>query len=330
VKLCFVHDYKGRFGVEPICAVLSEHGMTIAPGTYYKWLSCPVRPAELDEAYLVNEIIDLYRHNKCVYGVRKMWHAAKRAGLALGRDQVGRLMRIAGVQGVRRGAHHVATTIRDRGAARHPDLVKRAWKAPNRPDAIWAADFTYVWSACGFVYVSFITDVYSRRILGWKASMSKTTNLVSAALAQALSTRRRASSEFTAKGLIHHSDAGSQYTALAFTEELAEAGIAGSIGTVGDALDNALMESTIGLYKTELIKPYSVSRNWGGLREVERETAEWGSASSPTSAATSACSPRSPPGTGPRQWSPTPPGGAWCSRSPPAPDGPPLSPMALR
>jgi len=176
VKLCFVHDYKGRFGVEPICAVLSEHGMTIAPGTYYKWLSCPVRPAELDEAYLVNEIIDLYRHNKCVYGVRKMWHAAKRAGLALGRDQVGRLMRIAGVQGVRRGAHHVATTIRDRGAARHPDLVKRAWKAPNRPDAIWAADFTYVWSACGFVYVSFITDVYSRRILGWKASMSKTTN----------------------------------------------------------------------------------------------------------------------------------------------------------
>ncbi len=117
--------------------------------------------------------------------------------------------------------------------------------------------------------------VYSRRILGWKASMSKTTNLVSAALAQALSTRRRASSEFTAKGLIHHSDAGSQYTALAFTEELAEAGIAGSIGTVGDAFDNALMESTIGLYKTELIKPYSVSRNWGGLREVERETAEW-------------------------------------------------------
>ena len=123
--------------------------------------------------------------------------------------------------------------------------------------------------------MSFITDVYSRRILGWRVSMSKTSDLVTAALAQALATRRRASSEFTAHGLIHHSDAGSQYTALAFTEELAKAGIAGSIGTVGDALDNALMESTIGLYKTECITPGAGGRNWAGLREVERETAEW-------------------------------------------------------
>jgi len=207
--------------------------------------------------------------------VRKMWRAARRAGLALGRDQVGRLMRIAGVQGVRRGAYRTTTTTRDERAPRHPDLVKRGWKTPNRPDAIWVADFTYVWTACGFCYVSFITDVYSRRILGWRASMSKTADLVSAALAQALATRRRASSDFTVRGLIHHSDAGSQYTALAFTEELIEAGIAGSIGTVGDALDNALMESTIGLYKTELIVPCSVGSNWTGLREVERETAEW-------------------------------------------------------
>jgi transposase InsO family protein len=184
-------------------------------------------------------------------------------------------MRIAGIQGVRRGAHQVTTTTRDERAPRHPDLVKRGWKTPNRPDAIWVADFTYVWTACGFCYVSFITDVYSRRILGWKASMSRTTDLVTAALAQALATRRRASSEFTPRGLIHHSDAGSQYTALAFTEELVEAGIAGSIGTVGDALDNALMESTIGLYKTELITPGACGRNWSGLREVERETAEW-------------------------------------------------------
>jgi transposase InsO family protein len=249
--------------------------MPIAPGTYYKWLACPVRPRELEEAYLVNAIVDLYRRNKCVYGVRKMWHAARRAGLRVGRDQVGRLMRIAGIQGVRRGVHHTITTTRDERAPRHPDLVKRAWKAPNRPDAVWVADFTYVWTGCGFCYVSFVTDVYSRRILGWRASMSKTSDLVTAALAQALSARRRASSEFTARGLIHHSDAGSQYTALAFTEQLAEAGIAGSIGTVGDALDNALMESTIGLYKTELIGPGARQRNWAGLREVERETAEW-------------------------------------------------------
>lgn len=249
--------------------------MKIAPQTYYRWLACPVRPTELEEAYLVNQIVDLYRRNRRVYGVRKMWHAARRAGLALGRDQVGRLMRIAGIQGVRRGMHRATTTTRDERAARHPDLVQRGWKTPNRPDAVWVADFTYVWTTCGFCYVSFITDVYSRRILGWRASMSKTTDLVSAALAQALATRRRASSEFTARGLIHHSDAGSQYTALAFTEELVEAGIAGSIGSVGDALDNALMESTIGLYKTELIVPYSVGTNWGGLRELERETADW-------------------------------------------------------
>jgi transposase InsO family protein len=275
VKLCYIHAYRHRFGVEPICAVLSEHGMKIAPQTYYRWLTRPISPAELEEAYLVNQIVDLYRQNRCVYGVRKMWHAARRAGLRLGRDRVGRLMRIAGVQGVRRGAHRTTTTPRDERAARHPDLVRRGWKTPNRPDAVWVADFTYVWTACGFCYVSFITDVYSRRILGWRASMSKTSDLVSAALAQALATRRRASSEFTARGLIHHSDAGSQYTALAFTEELVEAGIAGSIGTVGDALDNALMESTIGLYKTELIAPHAVDTNWSGLREVERETAGW-------------------------------------------------------
>jgi putative transposase len=255
--------------------VLSEHGVTIVPATFYKWLACPITPAQLEEAYLVNDIVDLYRKNKCVYGVRKMWRAARRTGLRLGRDQVGRLMRIAGIQGVRRGVHHMTTTTRDERAPRHPDLVKRGWKTPNRPDAIWVADFTYVWTGCGFVYTSFITDVYSRRILGWKTSTSKTSDLVTGALQQALATRRRASSEFTANGLIHHSDAGSQYTALAFTDELAEAGIAGSIGTVGDALDNALMESTIGLYKTELILPYSSTRNWSGVREVERETAEW-------------------------------------------------------
>ncbi len=255
--------------------MLSEHGVMIAPGTFYKWRTCPISLAQLDEAHLVNEIVDLYRRNKRVYGVRKMWHAARRAGLRLGRDQVGRLMRIAGIQGVRRGAQHTTTTSRDERAPRHPDLVRRAWKAPNRPDAVWVADFTYVWTAAGFCYTSFITDVYSRRILGWKTSMSRTSDLVTAALAQALATRRRASGEFTANGLIHHSDAGSQYTALAFTEQLAEAGISGSIGTIGDALDNALMESTIGLYKTELIKPYASTRNWSGLSELERETAEW-------------------------------------------------------
>lgn len=134
--------------------------MKIAPQTYYRWLACPVTPAELEEAYLVNEIVDIYRTNKSVYGVRKMWHAARRAGLCVGRDQVGRLMRIAGIQGVRRGAHRTVTTVRDDRALRHPDLVKRGWKTPNRPDAVWVADFTYVWTACGFCYV-----IHHRRVL---------------------------------------------------------------------------------------------------------------------------------------------------------------------
>lgn len=255
--------------------MLSEHGITIAPGTYYRWRAAVIRPEELEEAYLVNRIFDLYRKNRSVYGVRKLWRAARRDGLNVGRDQVARCMRIAGIQGVRRGQHKTRTTTRDQRASRHPDLVKRNWKAPNKPDALWVADFSYVWTACGFVYVSFITDVFSRRILGWKVSTDKKEHLVLDALRMALATRRRTNSRFTSKGIIHHSDAGSQYTALAMTEELAKEEMAGSIGTVGDALDNALMESTIGLYKTELINDKTTGPNWSGLTEVECETAAY-------------------------------------------------------
>ena len=131
----YIDSHRGRFGVEPICAVLSEHGMKIAPQTYYRWLACPVRPAELEDAYLVNAIVDIYRRNKCVYGVRKMWHAARRAGLRVGRDQVGRLMRIAGVQGVRRGAHRTVTTTRDeraRGTRTWSNAAGRPRTGPTR------------------------------------------------------------------------------------------------------------------------------------------------------------------------------------------------------
>jgi transposase InsO family protein len=275
VILAFIHSHRERFGVEPICRVLSEHGITIAPQTYHRWRVQVVRPEEIEEAYRVNRIVDLYRVNRSVYGVRKLWRAARRAGMDVGRDQVGRYMRIAGIQGVRRGQHKTRTTTRDQTATRHPDLVKRAWTSPTKPDALWVADFTYVWTAAGFVYVSFITDVFSRRILGWKASADKKEHLVLDALRMALATRRRTSSQFTSHGIIHHSDAGSQYTAIALSEELEKERMLGSIGTVGDALDNALMESTIGLYKTELINERLTGRNWSGLREVERETASW-------------------------------------------------------
>ncbi|WP_345188979.1 IS3 family transposase, partial [Microbacterium panaciterrae] len=188
-------------------------------------------------------------------------------------DRVERLMRLTGIDGVRRGKHRTVTTVRDEKAARHPDHARRGWWRPTRPDQWWVADFTYVWTLAGFCYVSFITDVFSRRILGWRVMTTKTTPLVSAALEQAISVRRRGLVEFTATGLVHHSDAGSQYTSLAFTDALRDAGLTGSIGTVGDAYDNALMESTIGLFKTEVIE--HERSTWTGWRQVEQATASW-------------------------------------------------------
>ncbi len=271
----YLDDHADRFGVAPICRVLSEHGLPIAPSTYYAHRACPVTQAELTDAYAANALLDCFRANRGVYGIRKLWHAMRRAGHDLGRDQVGRLMRIVGIEGARRGEHRTTTTVRsaDATAARYPDLVQRRWRTPTRPDEWWCADFTYVWTLSGFVYVAFLTDVFSRRILGWRVTTSKSTPLVHSVLEQALFTRRRHNSEFTASGLVHHSDAGSQYTSLVFTEALLDAGITGSIGSVGDALDNALMESAIGLFKTELIHRHPGS--WSGRNEVERETASW-------------------------------------------------------
>ncbi len=270
--VAYIDAHKRRFGVEPICTVLSEHGCSIAPSTYYAHRARPISPAVLAEAYLVNTLIDLFVANRRVYGVRKLWHAMNRTGHQLGRDQVARLMRIAGITGAVRGRRRTRTTETDRRAPRHPDLVGRNWNAPTGPDQLWVADFTYVWTLAGFVYVALLTDVYSRRILGWRVSTSKATPLVTAVLDQAVFTRRR-QFRFTGTGLVHHSDAGSQYVSLAFTEALHEASIAGSIGTVGDALDNALMESTIGLYKTELVDQHD--RTFTGRAEVERATAAW-------------------------------------------------------
>jgi putative transposase len=269
----YIDAYKDRFGVGPICAVLGEHGVSIAPSTYYAACQGPT-PRDLADAYLTNAVVDIFGANRRLYGVRKLWHQMRRAGYDVGRDQVARLMRIAGIDGIRRGRHRTVTTTRDhKSAPRHPDLVERAWNTPTGPDQWWVADFTYVWTLAGFVYVSFCTDVFSRRILGWRVSTSKTTPLVTSVLEQALFTRRRASVDFTSSGLVHHSDAGSQYTSLAFTDALLEADITGSIGSVGDALDNALMESAIGLYKTELIDQHP--RTWSGRNEVEKETASW-------------------------------------------------------
>jgi len=255
--------------------VLTEHDVPIAPSTYYAHQAQGlVSQADWDDAHLANRLLDIWSTNRSLYGAEKLWTAALDGGIHIGRDQVARLMAILGIEGVRRGKHKTVTTVADPKAGRHPDLIRRAWGAPTRPDQWWVADFTYVWTLAGFVYVSFVTDVFSRRILGWRVSTSKTTALVLSALEQALFTRRRHNSRFSSAGLVHHSDAGSQYTAISFTDALIEAGMAPSIGTVGDALDNALQESTIGLYKTELID-HDRSRSWSGAAEVERETAGW-------------------------------------------------------
>lgn len=271
----YVRAHADRFGVEPILAVLNEHGIGIAPSTYYAHAARSFAPSarDLADAYAANELHQLWVKNRRLYGRRKLWKTARRAGMHVGRDQVERLMKLVGIDGVRRGKHRTATTERDDRAPRHPDHVRRRWGLPSRPDQWWVADFTYVWTTAGFCYVSFVTDVFSRRILGWRVMTSKATPLVASALEQALFVRRRTNVEFTATGLLHHSDAGSQYVSLAFTEALREAGITGSIGSVGDALDNALMESTIGLFKTEVIEHEHPS--WRSWRQVEMATASW-------------------------------------------------------
>ena len=268
----YIDTHKDRFGVEPICQVLQESDLAIAPSTYYAHKATAVSEADRDDAQLANALLDLWKADRGLYGIEKLWAAARRAGYELGRDQVARLMRIVKIAGVRRARHEVVTTRNDPSAPRHPDLVKRAWNAPVRPDQWWVADFTYVWTARGFVYTSFVTDVFSRRILGWRVATTKTTSLVLSALEQALFTRKRHDVHFSPAGLVHHSDAGSQYTSVSFTAALLDAHIAPSIGTVGDALDNALMESTIGLYKAELIHRQA---SWKDAADVERATAEW-------------------------------------------------------
>lgn len=271
----YVRGHADRFGVEPILTVLNQHGIGIAPSTYCAHAARGFGPtdAELEDAYLANQLFALWVRNRRLHGRRKLWKSARRAGIDVGRDQVERLMRLAGIDGVRRGKHRTITTQRDDTAPRHPDHVKRRWSLPTRTDQWWVADFTYVWTTAGFCYVSFITDVFARSILGWRVSTSKATPLVTAALEQALFTRRRTNAQFTATGLLHHSDAGSQYTSLAFTDALVDAGITGSIGSVGDALDNALMESGIGLFKTEVIEHERPT--WVTWRQVEQATASW-------------------------------------------------------
>lgn len=258
-----------RWGVEPICVVLSEHGCQIAPSTYYEHAVRGPHAREQRDAMLVNEIRRVHASNYGVYGARKVWLTLNREGIAVARCTVERLMRDEGLVGAVRGKVK-RTTIADPAAQRPDDLVRRRFQ-PLAPDRLWVADFTYVSTWSGWVYVAFVVDAYARRILGWSASTSMTTDFVLHAFGQAVWTRDRwGTADFA--DLVHHNDRGSQYTSIRFGEALTESGIAGSIGSTGDSYDNALAESINGLYKTELIKP---RKPWRTVDEVEIATAEW-------------------------------------------------------
>jgi putative transposase len=217
---------------------------------------------------LKKEIVRVHKENRSVYGARKVWQEMRQGGQEVARCTVERLMGDLGLRGVVRGKRRF-TTIPGGQEHRASDRVNRDFRA-KEPDRLWLADFTYVPTWSGTVYVAFVVDAFSRRIVGWKAARSMQTELVLDTLEMALWSRGHAGRP-VAQGLIHHSDRGSQYTSFAFTKRLIEAGIDASVGSVGDAYDNALAESTIGLYKAELIE----SRSWKTVGEVEYQTSEW-------------------------------------------------------
>jgi putative transposase len=253
----YIDGHRDRFGVEPICRTLQ-----VAPSSYYAARSRQPSARARSDAELGPKVLKVFNDNYRVYGACKVWRQLHREGVRVGRDRVARLMRSLGIAGVVRGKTR-RTTAADPAATRAPDLVQRRFVA-TRPNQLWVSDFTYVATWSGTVYVAVVIDVFSRLIVGWRAAASMRTELVLDALEMAV--WRRAS---LLDGLICHSDAGSQYTSIRYTERLAEIGAAPSIGSVGDSYDNSLAESTIGLYKTELIRRHGP---WRTLEEVELAT----------------------------------------------------------
>ena len=258
----------------------------MAPSTYYDAKTRPPSARARRDAVLGPALVALWEDNYRVYGVRKLWKAARRAGHDVGRDQVGRLMRAAGIEGVRRGKR-VRTTKPDPAAARHPDLVKRKFTA-TAPNQLWVTDLTFVPTWAGVAYVCFIVDAYSRMIVGWRVASHMRTTMVLDALEMARWSRGN-----TLPGLTCHSDAGSQFTSIRYGERLAEIGAVPSIGTIGDSYDNALAETVNGYYKAELIYGPARTGPWKTVEDVELATLGWVTGTTPpASTATSTTSRR--------------------------------------
>jgi len=264
--IAFIDDHREVHGVEPICKVLP-----IVPSTYHAHVAKRANPEKLStrarrDMALKPEIARVFAENFEVYGVRKVWRQLQRESFDVARCTVERLMRGMALQGVIRGKP-VRTTISDKAAPCPLDHVNRQFHAP-RPNALWVSDFTYVSTWTGFVYVAFVIDVYARRIVGWRTSRTAHASFVLDALEQALHDRRPAHRG----GLVHHSDRGSQYLSIRYTERLSEAGIEPSVGSVGDSYDNALAETINGLYKAEVIHRRGP---WRTMEAVEFATLEW-------------------------------------------------------
>jgi len=267
----FIDDHKERFGVAPICTVLSEHGAKIAPSTYYAAKSRPPSARAVSDAQLVSQIHAVFAardKGRGVAGARKVWHLLKRDDVVVARCTVERLMRQEGLRGVVRGKKFI-TTRRDDKAQRPPDLVNREFTA-DRPNRLWVVDFTYVPTWSGMCFTAFVSDVYSRRLVGWRTAASMPTELPLDALEMALWVRQRAGQDVD--GVVHHSDAGSQYTSIRYSTRLVDAGAVASIGTVGDSYDNAMAESVIGLYKNECVK---IDGPFRTVEELELATLSW-------------------------------------------------------
>jgi putative transposase len=256
----YIEAHKDRYGVEPICSLLP-----IAPSTYHEARRRQPSARALRDDELKVEIRRVHAENFGVYGARKVWHQLHREGVSVARCTVERLMREMGLQGVRRGKFK-RTTTPDETAPRPADLVERDFTA-TRPNELWVADLTYVRTWSGFVFVAFVIDAFSRFIVGWQASRSLRTDLALDALEMAIWSRAG-----ELEGLVHHSDRGSQYLSIRYTDRLAEAGAVTSVGSKGDSYDNAMAETIIGLYKTELVHRQGP---WKGIDDVEYGTLEF-------------------------------------------------------
>lgn len=261
----FIDQHREAYGVESICSQLP-----IAPSTYYRAVDLNTHPekrskrAKNDES-LCDRILTVWESNYCVYGYRKIWHSLLRDGFNVARCTVARLMNALEISGRRRGKK-VITTNPNQQAVCPKDLVNREFRA-DQPNELWVADYTYVSTWQGFAYVAFVIDTFADRIVGWKLSTSQTTDFVLDALEQALHDRN-----VPADSLIHHSDRGSQYVSVAYTDRLSDAGIKPSVGTVGDSYDNALAETINGVYKTELIHNLGP---WKSMQALELATLNW-------------------------------------------------------